>query len=105
MRGQLTYQNEGLEVCADFGIWWGEKNDGLPLPLGGNVVHKAFSAGDAANHRGRLVKASIAYSLEHRPAAVEHALQYARDMGRDLGGSVRGHVCEPLDPRLRRTRT
>ena len=32
--GQLTYQNEGLQVCADLGIWWGRENEGLPLPLG-----------------------------------------------------------------------
>jgi len=32
--GQLTYRNEGLEVCEDLGIWWGRENDGLPLPLG-----------------------------------------------------------------------
>jgi len=81
--GQLTYQNEGLEVCADLGIWWGEKNDGLPLPLGGNVVHKRFPL-ETRRIIAAIVKASIAYSLEHRPAAVEHALQYARDMGRDL---------------------
>src|SRR5438046_1259127 len=35
--GQLTYQNEGLEVCADLGVWWGRETNGLPLPLGGNV--------------------------------------------------------------------
>src|SRR5260221_5358421 len=33
--GQLTYRNEGLEVCEDLGAWWGRKNEGLPLPLGG----------------------------------------------------------------------
>src|SRR5215468_2268985 len=38
--GQLTYQNEGLVVCEDLGKWWGRENDGLPLPLGGNVIHK-----------------------------------------------------------------
>ena len=38
--GQLTYRNEGLEVCEDLGAWWGRENDGLPLPLGGNVIHK-----------------------------------------------------------------
>jgi 1,4-dihydroxy-6-naphthoate synthase len=81
--GQLTYQNEGLEVCADLGIWWGEKNEGLPLPLGGNVVHKRFPL-ETRRTIAAIVKASIAYSLEHRAAAVEHALQYARDMGRDL---------------------
>ena len=41
--GQLTYQNEGLVVCEDLGVWWGRENDGLPLPLGGNVIHKKFS--------------------------------------------------------------
>src|SRR6266480_1169935 len=40
--GQLTYQNEGLVVCEDLGVWWGKQNDGLPLPLGGNVIHKRF---------------------------------------------------------------
>src|SRR5580692_10603299 len=38
--GQLTYKNEGLVVCEDLGVWWGSQNDGLPLPLGGNVIHK-----------------------------------------------------------------
>jgi 1,4-dihydroxy-6-naphthoate synthase len=81
--GQLTYQNEGLEVCEDLGVWWGKENDGLPLPLGGNVVHKRF---DPATRKAlsEILTASIRYSLEHRAAAVEHALPYARDMGRDL---------------------
>src|SRR5260221_10955327 len=38
--GQLTYQNEGLMVCEDLGVWWGSENAGLPLPLGGNVIRK-----------------------------------------------------------------
>src|SRR6185369_13250954 len=24
--GQLTYQNEGLVVCEDLGVWWGKEN-------------------------------------------------------------------------------
>ena len=28
--GQLTYQNEGLQVCEDLGAWWGRQTDGLP---------------------------------------------------------------------------
>src|SRR5215470_2723911 len=81
--GQLTYRNEGLVVCEDLGIWWGKENDGLPLPLGANAIHKRF---DRAVQRtvSDVLTASIRYSLEHRPAAVEHALQFARDMGRDL---------------------
>ena len=41
--GQLTYQKEGLQVCEDLGAWWGRENEGLPLPLGGNVIHKRFA--------------------------------------------------------------
>ncbi|MBI3850722.1 MAG: ABC transporter substrate-binding protein [Verrucomicrobia bacterium] len=81
--GQLTYRNEGLQVCEDLGVWWGRENDGLPLPLGGNVIHKRFEPTVRKTISG-ILTASIQYSLDHRAAAVEHALQYARDMGRDL---------------------
>jgi 1,4-dihydroxy-6-naphthoate synthase len=81
--GQLTYRNEGLVVCEDLGVWWGRENDGLPLPLGGNVIHKRF-APDVRRTVAEILTRSIQFSLDHRPAAVQHALQYARDMGRDL---------------------
>jgi 1,4-dihydroxy-6-naphthoate synthase len=87
--GQLTYQNEGLVVCEDFGKWWGSENDGLPLPLGGNVIHKRF---DPATRKiiSDILTASIQFSLDHRAEAVQHALQYARDMGRDLADKFVG---------------
>jgi len=81
--GQLTYRNEGLVVCEDLGVWWGKENDGLPLPLGGNVIHKKFSP-DVRRTISGILTASIQFSLDHRTEAVQHALQYARDMGRDL---------------------
>jgi len=87
--GQLTWQNEGLKVCEDLGAWWGRENDGLPLPLGGNVIHKRFSP--AARQRiSEILTASIRFSLEHRAEAVQHALQYARDMGVDLADKFVG---------------
>jgi 1,4-dihydroxy-6-naphthoate synthase len=81
--GQLTWQKEGLVVCEDLGVWWGRENDGLPLPLGGNVIHKRH-APDVRRTVSRILTQSIQFSLDHRPEAVQHALQYARDMGRDL---------------------
>lgn len=87
--GQLTYRNEGLVVCEDLGAWWGRENDGLPLPLGGNVVHKRHSP-EARRKISGILTASIQYSLDHRPDAVQHALQYARDMGRDLADKFVG---------------
>ena len=87
--GQLTYKNEGLVVCEDLGIWWNSQNDGLPLPLGGNVIHKKFPV-EARRQISGILSASIQYSLDHRPEAVQHALQYARDMGRDLADKFVG---------------
>ena len=87
--GQLTYQNEGLQVCEDLGIWWGRENEGLPLPLGGNVIHKRFTP-PTRKAVSDVLTASIQYSLDHRPEAVQHALQYASDMGRDLADKFVG---------------
>ncbi len=87
--GQLTYQNEGLVLCCDLGVWWGEENDGLPLPLGGNVIHKRF-APEVRKKISDTLTASIQFSLDRRAQAVQHALQYARDMGRELADQFVG---------------
>ena len=87
--GQLTYQNEGLQVCADLGVWWGQENEGLPLPLGGNVIHKRFDPAVRLTISD-ILTASIQYSLDHRAEAVQHSLQYARDMGRELADKFVG---------------
>jgi len=87
--GQLTYQNEGLVVCEDLGVWWGRENDGLPLPLGGNVIHKKFDL-TARRKISGILTASIQFSLDHRAEAVQHALQYARNMGRELADKFVG---------------
>jgi len=87
--GQLTYQNEGLVVCEDLGVWWNRQNDGLPLPLGGNVIHKKFDLA-ARREISDILTASIRFSLEHRAEAVQYALQFARDMGRNLADKFVG---------------
>jgi 1,4-dihydroxy-6-naphthoate synthase len=87
--GQLTYQDQGLKLCEDLGVWWGRENDGLPLPLGGNVIHKRFAPEDRKSISDLLTR-SIQFSLDHRPEAVAHALQYARDMGLDLADQFVG---------------
>ena len=87
--GQLTYGNEGLKICADLGRWWGQETDGLPLPLGGNVIHKRFAAAERKKISDVLAS-SIRFSLDHRPEAIQHALHFARDMGRELADKFVG---------------
>jgi 1,4-dihydroxy-6-naphthoate synthase len=80
--GQLTFQNQGLHLVTDLGVWW-QQQTGLPLPLGGNVVRRDLGP-DTIRHISRLLKESIRYALDHRDAALAYALQYARDMDKGL---------------------
>jgi 1,4-dihydroxy-6-naphthoate synthase len=80
--GQLTFQNQGLHLVVDLGVWWQEKT-GLPLPLGGNVVRRDLGP-DVMHRISDLLKQSIRYALEHRSAALDYALKYARDMDKGL---------------------
>lgn len=80
--GQLTFQNQGLRLIVDLGVWWQEKT-GLPLPLGGNVVRRDLGAA-TMRQISRLLQESIRYALAHRDAALEYALKYARDMDKQL---------------------
>jgi 1,4-dihydroxy-6-naphthoate synthase len=80
--GQLTFQNQGLHLVVDLGVWWQEKTD-LPLPLGGNVVRRDLGM-PTMRTISRLLKESIRYALDHREAALDYALSYARDMDKAL---------------------
>lgn len=79
--GQLTYGDRKLELCVDLGEWWFQET-GLPLPLGGNVIRKDLGPA-AMKEINRLMKASIEYGLKHRKDALEHAMQYGRDLNRE----------------------
>ena len=81
--GQLTYDQERLQVCADLGVWWGQQHEGLPLPLGGNVIHKRIPAAERKTVADLLTR-SIQYSLDHRPEAVDYALAFGRNLNRQL---------------------
>jgi 1,4-dihydroxy-6-naphthoate synthase len=76
--GQLTHKAEGLHTVVDLGAWWKERT-GLPLPLGVNAIRKDLPP-DVQQRASRALKASIVYGLEHRAAALDHAMQFARDM-------------------------
>ena len=86
--GQLTYGRQKLHNVVDLGVWWHEQTQ-LPLPLGGNVIRRDL--GDAAMHEiAGILRAAIEYALAHRPEAVAYALQYGRDLDRDLADKFIG---------------
>lgn len=78
--GQLTFGDRGLHLIQDLGEWWFQET-GLPLPLGGNVVRKDLGEATIAKI-SRHLRASIAYALEHRAEALDHAMKFARGLDR-----------------------
>ena len=86
--GQLTYGERGLRLIADMGVWWFEET-GLPLPLGGNVVRKDLGS-DLIETISRHLHASIAFGLDHRRAALDHSMKYARGLDRTMADTFVG---------------
>jgi 1,4-dihydroxy-6-naphthoate synthase len=86
--GQLTFADRGLHLVADMGEWWFTET-GLPLPLGGNVIRKDL--GETLTHEiSRHLRASIAYGLQHRKGALDHAMQFARGLERSRADTFVG---------------
>ena len=86
--GQLTYRKHGLHLVLDLGVWWHERT-GLPLPLGGNALRRDLGAEHCRAIAG-IVRASIQYGLDHRDAAVKHALPFGRGLDQPLADRVVG---------------
>lgn len=76
--GQLTYGAAGLRSVVDLGVWWKE-TQGLPLPLGCNCVRRDLPL-EVQEEARRKLSATIQYSLNHRAAALEYALQFSRGL-------------------------
>ncbi len=92
--GQLTYSTEGLHKIIDLGEWWDNRHH-LPLPLGGNAIRKDLGP-EVTLEVSRLLKASIQYALEHREEALNYAMQFARDMDKDLADKFVGMYVNDL---------
>lgn len=80
--GQLTYSTNGLHRVLDLGQWWREQTK-LPLPLGGNAIRRSLGR-DAMRTVTQALRDSIQHALDHREAALEYAMQFARDLDPQL---------------------
>jgi len=71
--GRLTFAREGMACVADIGALWAERTGGLPLPLGGNAIRRGLGPERVAQV-SRLIRTSIAWSLEHRDEVMRELL-------------------------------
>jgi 1,4-dihydroxy-6-naphthoate synthase len=84
--GRLLYPQEGLHCALDLGEAW-QRQTGMPLPLGGNVIARSLGP-ELIARVSDVLRASIRYALEHRDEVL-HAL---------VGAETREGV--PRDPAL-----
>ena len=77
--GQLTYVDHNLKVHVDLGVWWNERTDGWPMPLGGNVVRRDLGQ-QVMEDITKYTKMSIEFAL-HSP---DEALEFAKKWGRGI---------------------
>jgi 1,4-dihydroxy-6-naphthoate synthase len=80
--GQLTYSTSGLHRVIDLGVWWKETT-GLVLPLGGNAIRRSLGS-DTHRIVSKALRDSIQHALDNREAALEYAMQFARDLDAGL---------------------
>jgi 1,4-dihydroxy-6-naphthoate synthase len=86
--GQLTYAHSGLKKVIDLGQWWREQT-GLPLPLGGNAIKRSLGH-ETMLTVTQALRDSIQHALDNREAALEYAMQFARDLDTRLADKFVG---------------
>ncbi|MGD8707912.1 MAG: ABC transporter substrate-binding protein [Nitrosopumilaceae archaeon] len=80
---QLSYAQEGNVKILDVGEWWDKTTNGLPVPLGINVMKTSLGM-DTIHKFDKYLQASIEYALDNLDDAIEYSMQYSRGKPRDL---------------------
>jgi len=79
--GQITHQSMGLHKVLDMGHLW-ERDTGLPLPLGINVVRRDLGE-DVHRRLSQALRESIDYAYAHVDEALEYAMRYGRGIDKE----------------------
>ena len=82
--GQLTWADYGLNKLVDFGEKWNEETNGLPLPLGLDLVRKDMGRETAETIRIAL-QASIKLAYDEPEGSIPYAMQWGRGIDNVVG--------------------
>jgi 5,8-dihydroxy-2-naphthoate synthase len=80
---QLSYKHEGNVKILDVGEWWDKETNGLPVPLGINVMKTSLGI-EVIHKFDRYLQASIEYGLDNFDDALDYAMQYSRGKPKEL---------------------
>jgi len=84
---RFTYMQKGLVKLVDLGKFW-EQKTGCPIPLGGIVIRKDFTAG-LKEQVTRLIKKSLEFSFSRYPELTGFVKDHAREMEESV---MRQHI-------------
>jgi 1,4-dihydroxy-6-naphthoate synthase len=79
--GQITHRDMGLYKVLDMGELW-QKDTGLPLPLGINVMRRDLGE-DVHRRLSQALRDSIDYAYAHVDEALEYAMRYGRGIDKE----------------------
>jgi len=79
--GQITHQSMGLHKVLDMGKEW-ERETGLPLPLGINVMRRDLGE-DVHRRLSQALRDSIDYAYANVDEAIEYAMRYGRGIDKE----------------------
>jgi 1,4-dihydroxy-6-naphthoate synthase len=80
---QLSYDQENLTKILDVGEWWDKTTNGLPVPLGINVIRDDLGS-DIIKKFDDYLRDSINYARSHMEEALDYAMKYSRGKQRSL---------------------
>lgn len=75
---RFTYQQKGLVKLLDLGEYW-ETTTGLPIPLGGIVVHRGLPQ-ETQRRINRIMRRSVEYAFENPQDVMPYVRNYAQAM-------------------------
>ena len=74
---QISFGDE-FQKILDLGRWWHDSTNGMPVPLGINVISKRSLTTQEIIEFDKLFKSSIEYGLQHLDDALEYSMQFSR---------------------------
>jgi len=74
---QISFGDE-FQKILDLGRWWHDSTNGMPVPLGINVISKRSLTTQEIIEFDKLFKSSIEYGLQNLDDALEYSMQFSR---------------------------
>jgi 1,4-dihydroxy-6-naphthoate synthase len=80
---QIAFGNE-FQKILDLGRWWHDLTNGMPVPLGINVISKRSLKIEEIIEFDDLFRRSIKYGLDHLDDALDYSMQFGRGNSKSL---------------------